>query len=408
MLQRHARQSRATSELLDTAGRTAESERRQLMKSLKRLYASFLAVFLTVYGSVHLFVWWQLVHPLMLTGWTVWILRAAFVLLFASFPVIDLALRQESGRFVSAANYVSAVWMGMIVYLLVGTVGYDLLRLISWGAIPDGRVMTATVTGLATAITIYGLIEAHSIGVTNLTVRMANLPGALEGMRIVQVSDVHMGLIVRGCRLEKIVTMVNELRPDLIVITGDLVDAEPAHIEELIPALRRLQSKHGVFAVTGNHEFFAGVERVQEFIERAGVTMLRNRWVTVNGGLQLIGRDDVVAERITGQPVPTLDEIMQGIDRTKPAILLYHTPATTLAELESRGIQLQLSGHTHKGQLWPFNFIVKRVFQTPYGLFTNGNATIYVSRGTGTWGPPMRVLARPEITLVTLTAKATT
>ncbi len=376
------------------------------MKSLKRLFVSFLTMFLLVYGSVHLFVWWRLVHPLMLTGWTVWIMRAAFALLFVSFPVIHLALRQENGWLVSAANFVSAVWMGMIVYLVLVTVGYDLLRLISWGAIPGGRVMTATVTGVAVAITIYGLVEAHSIGVTRLTVRMANLPGPLEGMRIAQVSDVHMGLIVRGCRLEKIVTMVNELQPDLIVITGDLVDAEPSHMEEMIPALRRLQSKYGVFAVTGNHEFFAGVERAQEFIERAGVTMLRNRWVTVNGGLQLIGRDDVIAASITGKPVPTFDEIMQGFDRTKPTILLYHTPATTLAELESRGIGLQLSGHTHKGQLWPFNFIVRRVFQTPYGLFTNSNATIYVSRGTGTWGPPMRVLARPEIALVTLTASA--
>jgi predicted MPP superfamily phosphohydrolase len=295
--------------------------------------------------------------------------------------------------------------MGMIVYLVLVTLGYDLLRLISWGAIPAGRVMTATVTGIAGAITLYGLVEAHSIGVTNLTVRMPNLPASLEGMRIAQISDVHMGLIVRGSRLEKIVTMVNDLHPDLIVITGDLVDAEPSHMEDMIPALRRLQSKYGVFAVTGNHEFFAGVERAQELIERAGVTMLRNRWVTVNGGLQLIGRDDVIAARIIGQPVPSLDEIMQGVDRTKPAILLYHTPVTTMAELEAHGIGLQLSGHTHRGQLWPFNFIVKHIFRTPYGLFTDGKATIYVSRGTGTWGPPMRVLARPEIALITLTAK---
>jgi predicted MPP superfamily phosphohydrolase len=371
-----------------------------------RLFVNFLTVFLLVYGGAHLFLWWRLVHPLKLTGWPAWVVPVGLTILFASFPVIHFAFRQENGALLSAANFASSVWMGMIVYLVLGTVAYDLARFVTWGTIPSGKVMTATVTGLAAAVTIYGLIEAHSIGVTRLTVRMPNLPGNLEGMQIAQISDVHMGLIVRGARLEKIVTMVNELHPDLIVITGDLVDAEPSHMEDMIPALHRLQSKYGIFAVTGNHEFFAGVERAQALIERAGVTMLRNRWVTVNGGLQLIGRDDVVASRITGKPVPSLDEIMQGIDRTKPAILLYHTPVTSLADLESRGIGLQLSGHTHQGQLWPFNFIVRRIFKTPYGLFTDGKATIYVSRGTGTWGPPMRVLARPEITLVTLTVKS--
>jgi predicted MPP superfamily phosphohydrolase len=294
----------------------------------------------------------------------------------------------------------------MIVYLVLGAIVYDLARLLTAGAIPAGRVMTATVTGAVVVVTAYGLIAARSIGVTRLTVRMPNLAATLEGLRIAQISDVHLGLIIRGSRLEKIVSQVNELNPDLIVITGDLVDAEALHMEEMIPPLQRLRSRYGVFAVTGNHEFFAGVERAQEFIERAGVTMLRNRWAEVAGGLQLVGRDDVVAQRITGQPVPSLSEITCGMDRGRPAILLYHTPVTTLSELKAHGIELQLSGHTHKGQLWPFNFIVKRVFRTPYGLFSDGTATIYVSRGTGTWGPPLRVLARPEITLVTLTAKS--
>jgi predicted MPP superfamily phosphohydrolase len=369
------------------------------------MWVMFLTIFSLIYGGAHLYVWWRLVHPLRLTGWPVWLARFVFLLLFLSFPVIHFMFRHENGPLLTVGSFVSAVWMGMIVYLVLGAFGYDLLRLISWGAIPGGRVMTTTVASFAIAVTVYGLIEAHSIGVTRFTARMPNLPKHLDGMRVVQVSDVHMGSLVRGPRLEKIVTMVNELHPDLIVITGDLVDAEPSRTEDLIPALRRLQSRYGVFAVTGNHEYFAGAERAQAFIEQAGVTMLRNRWVEVAGGLQLIGRDDVVAGRITGKPTPSWDEILRGLDRTKPAILLYHTPVTTLAELESRGIQLQLSGHTHKGQLWPFNFIVKRIFRTPYGLFTNGTATIYVSRGAGTWGPPMRVLARPEITLITLSAK---
>ena len=200
----------------------------------------------------------------------------------------------------------------MILYLVLATFTYDLLRLFSWGTIPGGRTMTAVVAGVAMVITVYGLIEAQWIGVTNLTVRLPALPARLEGFRIAQISDMHLGWIVRDRRLEKIVNQINALQPDLIVITGDFVDAEPSHMEGMFPALRRLQSRCGVFAVTGNHEFFAGVDRVQSYIERAGVTLLRNRWVTVDDALQLIGRDDVIASRMTGVPTPTLDEITRG------------------------------------------------------------------------------------------------
>ena len=375
------------------------------MKLSLRMLLSFVTMFSLIYGGAHLYVYWRLVQPLKLTGWPVWITRLGLLVLFLSFPVIHFMFRRENGAVLGVANFVSSVWMGMIVYLVLATFAYDLARLLSWGALPGGRMMTTVVAGLAAAITVYGFIEAHWIGVTNLPVRMLGLPSHLEGFRIVQISDVHMGRIVRGTRLERIVSRINALQPDLIVITGDLVDAEPSHMEDMIPALRRLQSRYGVFAVTGNHEFFAGAERTQSYLDRAGVTLLRNRWVTIADDLQLIGRDDVVASRVTGVPTPTWDENLRGLDLTKPAILLYHTPVTTLAELEARGIQLQLSGHTHQGQIWPFNFIVKRIFKTPYGLFTDGKATIYVNRGIGAWGPPMRVLARPEITLVTLTGK---
>ena len=375
------------------------------MKLSLRMLLSFVTIFSLIYGGAHLYVYWRLVHPLKLTGGPVWTVRFGMLLLFLSFPVIHFVFRRESGAVLGVANFVSSIWMGMLVYLVLGTYVYDLLRLYGWSPIPGGKTMTVIVISVAAAITVYGFFEAHWIGVTNLPVRMPNLPAHLEGFRIAQISDVHLGRIVRGSRLERIVNQINALQPDLIVITGDLVDAEPSHMEDMIPALRRLQSWFGVFAVTGNHEFFAGVERAQSYLDRAGVTLLRNRWVTVAGDLQLIGRDDVIAARLAGTPAPSWDENLRGLDRTKPAILLYHTPVTTLAELETRGIQLQLSGHTHQGQLWPFNFIVKCLFKTPYGLFTDGKATIYVNRGIGTWGPPLRVLARPEITLVTLTGK---
>ena len=374
------------------------------MKGSARAFIMFFTIFLLIYSGAHLYIWLRLVHPLEITGVSLRLFQALFVLMFLSFPLIHLAFRQQNGFLISAANMVSSVWIGMVVYFVLAILGSDLLRLIVFRGVFDGRAVSAVVTTIVVAITIYGLVEARSIGITRLQVRMPNLPSQLEGLRIAQISDVHMGRIVRGPRLERIVTMVNDLHPDLIVITGDLVDAEALHMEDMVHPLRRLNSKYGVFAVPGNHEYFAGIERSQAFIEQAGVTLLRNRWVVIAGGLQLVGRDDPVGARVTGEKIPSLEEIMRGTDRSKPTILLYHTPVTTFEELQARGIQLQLSGHTHKGQLWPFNYIVKLIYKMPYGRFTSGDTTVYVNRGTGTWGPPMRVAARPEITLVTLSA----
>lgn len=375
------------------------------MKDSAKGFLVFIAIFMSVYGLAHLYIWLRLVKPLELRGAPLLLAGIAFLLLYLSFPAIHFAFRHQNGFLITAVNWISSVWMGMAVYFFLVTLASDLLRLVLFRSLMDGRAVTGAITGIVILLTIYGLIAARHVGVTELRVPIANLPAELEGMRLAQISDVHMGLIVRGARLEEIVTKVNDLHPDLVVITGDLVDAEALHMEEMIHPLRRLKGKYGVYAVTGNHEFFAGIDQVETFLEQAHVTLLRNRWVNINHGLQLLGLDDPVGLHITGQRPPPLTDIMRGLDSGKPTILLLHTPVTTLDKLNSLGIALQLSGHTHRGQLWPFQYIVKMIYRTPYGLFTDGNATIYVSRGTGTWGPPMRVGAPPEITLITLTRK---
>ncbi|MDD5354747.1 MAG: metallophosphoesterase [bacterium] len=367
---------------------------------------SFLTIFLIVYGGSHLYVFARLIHPLKLTGFTSLLVKLLFITLCLSFPLLHFVTRGQNGPLVEAINYISSVWMGLIVYLLLATVGFDLVRLalkLSGNkALQNPRLFTSLVSGIALAVTIYGLAEATSIGITRLTVKMPKLPENLAGTTIAQISDVHMGLIIQGKKLDNIVTLTNNLDPDLIFITGDLVDEQALHMEELVEPLRRLKSKYGVFACTGNHEYFAGIEKAEAFIERSGVRLLRNRWIEVAGGLQIVGRDDPVSTRVIGENVPPLSEIMKGIDPKKPVILLYHTPVTTMDELQRLGVNLQLSGHTHKGQLWPFLYIVKRIFAMPYGLFKSGDTTVYVNRGTGTWGPPVRVGAPPEITFITL------
>jgi len=368
------------------------------MKDPLRGIVLFVAIFLMVYAAAHLYIWWRLVKPLALHGTWLVAVRIAIGVLFVSFPLIHFGFRHDSGSLVGAMNWFSSVWMGMVVYFVVVTLACDVIHLVLFRRPFSGPMASGTITAVVVLITGYGLIEARQIGVTTLHVRMPNLSSEL---RLVQISDVHLGRIVRGARLSAIVQKVNSLQPDLIVITGDLVDAEALHMEEMIPLLRELKARHGVYAVTGNHEFFAGVGRVEAFLKQAGVTCLRNRSVTVAGNLQLIGLDDPMAWRFTGTTPPPLSQL---VECGKPTVLLLHTPVTTLEQLSAAGVHLQLSGHTHKGQLWPLHAVVKLIYkQTPYGLLSNGKSTIYVSRGVGTWGPPMRVGAPPEITLVMLT-----
>lgn len=370
----------------------------------------FLTIFLTIYGGTHLYIYVRLIQPLKLSrGWNVFV-KISYIFLLLSFPLIHFIARTLSGPLIRTINYGSSVWMGVVLYLFLFIFLFDVVTVFSrLFAAPISlapQTKALLIASMTILITGYGLFEAGSIGITRLPVAIANLPKNLAGFKIVQISDVHMGLTINGGFLDKIAQMTNALDPDLIVITGDLLDEQAFHIEAIVEPLKKLKSRHGIFAVTGNHEYLAGIHRAVSFIEKAGITLLRNRWTTVAGGLQLLGRDDPAGKYFTGVNRPPLTEIMKGLNPNQPIIFLNHTPDTTLEELEKHGIQLQFSGHTHQGQLWPFNYIVKLFFKTYYGLFKNDQATIYVSRGIGTWGPPMRVLAPPEITLITLTGKA--
>lgn len=370
------------------------------------IFMTFLTIFITVYGGSHLYVYYRLIYPLRLTIFTSLLLKILFIALCLSFPLLHFVTRGQNGPVVEVTNYISSLWMGIIVYLFLVTLGFDLLKIVLKFAgnntLQNPRLFASLVSAIALIITVYGLVEAANIGITRISVKIPNLPKKLAGTTVAQISDVHMGLIVQGKRLENIVTLTNSLNPDLIVITGDLVDEQALHMEELVKPLQRFKSKYGVFACTGNHEYFAGIKKAEAFIEKAGVRLLRNRWIEVADGLQIVGCDDSAGARVIGEKIPPLNEIMKGIDPRKPIILLLHTPNATMDELQRLGINLQLSGHTHQGQLWPFKYIVKKIYALPYGLFNSGNTVVYVNRGTGTWGPPMRVGAAPEITFITL------
>jgi hypothetical protein len=217
-------------------------------------------------------------------------------------------------------------------------------------------------------------------------------------MNVVVASDIHLGTIVCKSKLERIVDRINALEPDLVLLPGDVVDEDigPVIRNNLGETLRKIRSKFGVVAITGNHEYIGGVEPACTYLVEHGITMLRDSSITINDSVIIVGREDISIRGFTGKIRKPLKELMSDVDKSYPIILMDHQPFH-LEEAEANGADLQLSGHTHHGQLWPFNFITKKVYELSWGYKKKGNTHYYVSCGVGTWGPPVRTGNRPEI-----------
>ncbi len=294
--------------------------------------------------------------------------------------------------------YAGSVWLGIIAMAFT-------VFLVEWLAerVLPFQPRTVALTALAlllvlTAVSLFRGLQAPRI--RQLRVPIKTLPAELSGFRIVQISDLHLGNLTSFKRLRRIVAEVNRLHANLVVITGDLIDRDICQQERFCQVLQQIRSEHGVLAVTGNHEFYAGRGVFADVAQRIGLRVLHNERVLVAGALQVAGLEDDQASQF-GQPGPDLDRALLGRDPKKPLILLYHRPGRYLSAA-SKGVDLQLSGHTHAGQIPPMDLIVWLVYRHPYGFWRKGGYAIYTTCGTGTWGPPMRLFTRNEITSIVL------
>ena len=262
---------------------------------------------------------------------------------------------------------------------------------------------------LALAASALGLREARRLPrVRAVRVPIAALPAALEGLRIVQISDVHVGPTIGRAWLSRMVDNVNGLQPDLVAITGDLVDGSVEQLREEVAPLALLQAPLGVYFVTGNHEYYSGAPGWVAELRRLGITVLMNEHRVLErrgASLVLAGITDFGAAQFTPQEASDPQRALAGAPAAVPRVLLAHQPRSCFAA-EGLDVRLQLSGHTHGGQFLPWPWFVR--LQQPYtaGLHRHGAMWVYVSRGTGYWGPPLRLGAPAEISLITLHAAA--
>lgn len=306
------------------------------------------------------------------------------------------------------------LWMGLMAYLVLGLLALGLLRRLPRSvppAPPDparrlfiSRVVAGAAAASSGSLVGYGYWRAFEAPeVTELSITLPRLPRVLDGFTLVQLTDIHVGGAVSRRFVEEMVRRSNALRPDLVAITGDLVDGSVARLGGAVEALRGLRSRHGTWFVTGNHDYYSGDRAWVSALEGFGVGVLRNRRVEVGergGSFDLVGVDDWSHRRRGGYD---LEAALAGRDPERAAVLLAHQPANFEAVARS-GIGLQLSGHTHGGQFFPGNLFTPLLWEYDVGHFTSGGAHLYVSRGTGVWGPPLRVGSPPEIVRVILRA----
>jgi predicted MPP superfamily phosphohydrolase len=326
-------------------------------------------------------------------------------------PAIE---RFVPARLARAIAWPAYVWMGAFFLLLCTTLGAEALAALARLALPAGSLdgpefaawralAIAAVGGAATAL---GVAEAlRGPRVARVELRLARWPSGLDGFRIVQISDIHIGTLLDRRFAAALAERVNELAPDLVAVTGDLVDGSVDRLRDEVAPFGALRARHGVYFVTGNHDWYSGAVDWVGHLRELGFVALRNERVTIgaNGAhFDLAGVDDHRGDWRQGSPCD-VDRALGDRDASVPVVLLAHDPAT-FAEASRHGVDLQLSGHTHGGQIWPFRWLVRLSVPWVEGLHERNGSRLYVSRGTGFWGPPLRFLAPAEITEIVLRA----
>jgi uncharacterized protein len=373
----------------------------------------FLAVF-AVYGGMHVYAFFRARNALSF-GPGAGAALALFMLAMTFAPFfIRLLERYEHQLAARVLSYIAYFWMAALFLFFCISVCLDIVsllsRVIGWmmhGGFPSLVPANASFfisLGLSVAICVYGYFSALDIRTERLRIETAKLPENINRITIVQISDVHLGLIVRSARLKRIVDIVKAEKPDIFISTGDLVDAQINQMTGMAELLREVKAPYGNFAITGNHEYYAGIKQAVAFTRECGFTLLRGE-AAKNGVINIVGVDDPAGLQLKLDKPESETALLSALPKDRFTLLLKHRPIVD--KEASRLFDLQLSGHTHKGQIYPFTYVSEIAYPLNAGRFDLPVGSILrVSRGTGTWGPPIRFLSPPEVTVIELVREA--
>jgi len=368
-------------------------------------FLMFVIIVLAIWALLHLYVGWRFGSLPLFAGVAAhrW-LGLGLTVLALAYPVGRILFHHGSPALGTIVEWLGAAWMGVLILLVSAFLLVDVVTLFGLVLKPHLVPLRSAAVGLAGLVTIAALIGGHlRPRVVELEVELPNLPAAADGTVIVQLSDLHLGSLIGPRALRRTITQVESLRPDLVAITGDLVDAEAGMVERMLPELASLAAPHGVYAVLGNHEYYAGEGRSRSLLKAAGFTVLDNAAAEVLPGLWLAGIADTTGGRQTGGLQGDLDAALAQVPDGAAAVLLQHTPGAE-REAATGGVGLMLNGHTHGAQIWPAHYLVRLQFPHLAGVRTVDGMIQVVCRGAGRWGPPMRLFAPSEIYRITVRA----
>ncbi len=379
----------------------------------KSSFVIFFSIVFGVYGLVNLYIF--------LTGLAAIPenYAAVYTIVFLFFSLSYIAGRFLERKFLNSFSslfvWIGSFWLAAMVYFLLFVILKDLVRLadLVFGFLPQTLyadqfklLLLASIFIVVIIVVIAGYINARNPVIRKLSLEIPKSANGLKHLRIAAASDIHLGTIISRSRLKMLVDKINLIDADIVLLPGDVVDEDLAPVikQNLGELLKSIKSRYGVYAITGNHEYIGGVAPAMKYLTEHGITELRDSYIKVKDSFYIIGREDRASKQFAGKLRKPLGEVINGIDRNLPLILMDHQPVK-LQDAVNNGIDLQLSGHTHHGQLWPFNFITNQIYELSTGYLKKGNTHFYVSSGAGTWGPPVRTGNRPEILEINLSFK---
>jgi uncharacterized protein len=372
----------------------------------------FLFVALSVYSSVNFYILFRGYKALHGIGIFRIVIFSIFLITAISYPAGRIIEKFNICPFSDICIHIGSIWLAYMLYLFLAVLSVDVIIILNrfiplipeFLIRPDLKtriILVSLIFSAATVTVIAGYLNAR-----NPVYREVTLPVTKNGfghnhLRILMISDVHLGTIISNSHVDHLVEMINAKNPDVVLFAGDLIDEDlkPVIQNNLGEALRGIKATYGIYAVNGNHEFIGGADEADHYIEQHGIRVLRDEAVTVADALVIVGREDLASFRFAGKKRLALSDIMKDVPLDKTIVLMDHQPFN-LEEGRSAGVDLQLSGHTHRGQLWPMNYLTKKIYEIDFGTLKKDGSTVIVSTGFGTWGPPVRTGNTPEIVVI--------
>ena len=371
--------------------------------------ALFFIIFFTVYTTLNYYVFirgWQVLasFPYLKLPYTI-----LFVIIAYGYVLAKMLYKSLPPLMYDIILGVGAIWFAFLAYFIISLLLIDMVRLFNgwFNFLPEfitknyetAKTITAAVVIILVSLVVFlGNLNKRDIKIKNLEITIPKGSSKISDLNIVMASDIHLSPIDGERLLSRIVDKMNSLNPDIILLAGDIVDDKAAILDQrnIGESFKRLNPKYGVYSINGNHEFINEVESSVKYAEQFGIKFLRDSYELIDTSFYVVGREDSSMIQFTGKQRKSLNEIVKNLDPDFPKILLDHTPFK-LEQAEQNGIDLQLSGHTHHGQIWPANIVTSMIYELSWGYLKKGKTHYYVSSGAGTWGPPVRTGSSSEI-----------